>query len=91
MQEKLLICLFLANLNQTPGEWEDIPTWNSDFVLNAAKIKDLVTDSAALVSCNKMLKHTLSLLLSIPACLLLASLMDLANYVDKKQWEIVSS
>lgn len=45
MQE-LLVCLFLANLNQTPREWEweDIPTWNSDFVFNAAKIKDLVTD-----------------------------------------------
>lgn len=40
-------CLFVDNLNQTPREWEDIPTWNSDFVLNAAKIKDLVTDSAA--------------------------------------------
>lgn len=30
MQEKLLVYLFLANLNQTPREWEDIPTWNSD-------------------------------------------------------------
>lgn len=63
MQEKLLICLFLADLNQTPREWEDIPTWNSDFVLNTAKIKDLVTDSAAPVFCNEMLKHTPSLLL----------------------------
>lgn len=30
MQEKLLIYLFLANLNQSPREWEDIPTWISD-------------------------------------------------------------
>lgn len=63
MQEKPLICLFLANLNQPPREWEDIPTWNSDFWLNVAKIKDLVTHSVAPVSCNEMLKHTLSLFL----------------------------
>lgn len=63
MQEKLLICLFVGNLNQTPREWEGIPTWNSDFVLNAAKIKDLVTDSAAPVSGSEMLKHMPSLFL----------------------------
>jgi len=64
MQEKLLICLFLTNLNQTPREWEHIPTWNSDSVLNVAEIKDLVTASGAPVSCNAMVKHTPSLPLS---------------------------
>lgn len=85
-----MISLFLANLKQAPREWENIPTWNSDFVLNAAKIQDLVSDSAASVSCNEMLKHTLPLRLSIPACLLLAPLKDLTNCVDKKQWEVAS-
>lgn len=37
-----------------------------------------------------MLKHTPPLLLSNPACFLLASLTDLTNCIDKKQWEIVS-
>lgn len=37
-----------------------------------------------------MLKHTPPLLLSNPACFLLASLTDLASCTDRKQWEIVS-
>lgn len=41
----------LPNLNQAPRERGDIPTWNSDLVLNASKMKDLVTGSAAAIQC----------------------------------------
>lgn len=63
MQEKLLICLFLANVNQIPREGEAIPTWNSDFELTAEGSGDVVTAGAALVSRSEMLECTPPLLL----------------------------
>lgn len=91
MQEKLLICLLLANLNQTPREWEDIPTWEW-FGLNAAKLKDAVTVQlqCPAVKCKSM--HTVSAsLLPIPACWLLASLTDLANCIEKSNGRLFIS
>lgn len=92
MQEKLLICLLLANLNQTPREWEDIPTWDSDLgwmQLNS-KMQLTVQLQCPAMKCKSM--HTVSAsLLPIPACWLLASLTDLANCVDKSNGRLFIS
>lgn len=92
MQEKLLIYLFLANLNQTPQRMGGHSHLEFRFGLNAAKLKDVVTVQLQCPAVNCRSTHTVSAsLLPIPACWLLASLTDLTNCVDKSNGRLFIS